>query len=63
VIINLITEAVGDEKSEAAFVASMSGLVGFTRQAARELDPHGIRVYALENTRDTIIANVLALFE
>ncbi len=63
VIINLVTESVGDEKNEAAFVASMSGLVGFTRQAARELSPHGIRVYAVENTRDTIIADVLALFE
>jgi NAD(P)-dependent dehydrogenase (short-subunit alcohol dehydrogenase family) len=63
VIINIVTESVGDEKKEAAFVASMSGLAGFTRQAARELNPHGIRVYAVENTRDTIIASVLALLE
>jgi NAD(P)-dependent dehydrogenase (short-subunit alcohol dehydrogenase family) len=63
VIINLVTESVGDEKQAAAFVASMSGLVGFTRQAARELSPYGIHVYAVENTRDTIIASVFALFE
>jgi len=71
VIINLITESTRDEKSartepsrsEAAFVASMHGLDGFTRQAARELSPHGIRVYAVENTGDTIIASVFALFE
>ena len=63
VIINLVTESTRDEKSAAAFVASMQGLEGFTRQAARELSPHGIRVYAVTNTRDTIIASVLALFE
>ena len=63
VIINLVTETVRDEKQEAAFVASMSGLAGFTRQAARELSPYGIHVYAVENTRDTIIASVFALFE
>ena len=63
VIINLITGSTRDEKSEAAFVASMNALEGFTRQAARELSPHGIRVYAVENTRATIIASVFALFE
>jgi NAD(P)-dependent dehydrogenase (short-subunit alcohol dehydrogenase family) len=63
VIINLVTESVRDEKQEAAFVASMSGLTGFTHQAMRELSPYGIRVYAVENRGDTIIANVLALFE
>ena len=41
----------------------MSGLAGFTRQAARELSPHGIRVYAIENTGDTIVADILALFK
>jgi NAD(P)-dependent dehydrogenase (short-subunit alcohol dehydrogenase family) len=63
VIINLITGSTRDEKSGAAFVASMKGLEGFTHQAARELSPHGIRVYAVENTRDTIITSVLTLFE
>jgi len=63
VIINLITDSTRDEKSEAAFVASMSGLKGFTRQAARELSPYGIRVYAVESTGTTIIASVFALFE
>ena len=63
VIINLITGSMRDEKSEAAFVASMKGLEGFTHQAARELSPHGIHVYAVENTRDTIVTSVLTLFE
>lgn len=62
-IINLITESTRDERFEAAFVTSMNGLTGFTCQAVRELSPYGIRVYAVGNTRDTIIANVLALFE
>jgi 3-oxoacyl-[acyl-carrier protein] reductase len=63
VIINLISGSVRDESGEAAFVTSMQGLEGFTRQAARELSPHGIRVYAVMNARDTILTNVLALFE
>jgi len=63
VIINLVTEATRDEKNEAAFVASMQGLTGFTRQAARELNPQGIHVYAVVNTSATIIASVFALFE
>ena len=63
VIINLISANQDPARNEAAFVASMSGLESFTQQAVRELSPHGIRVYALVNTRDTIIANVLALFE
>ena len=63
VIINLITGSVGDEKNEAAFVASMSGLEGLTQQAARELSPHGIRVYAVANAQATIVKSVLALFE
>jgi NAD(P)-dependent dehydrogenase (short-subunit alcohol dehydrogenase family) len=61
VIINLITEADPKVQNEAAFVASMNGLVGFTRQAAQELGPHGIHVYAIENSRDTIVEKVLAV--
>jgi len=63
VIINLISANQDPARNEAAFVASMSGLESFTQQAARELNPYGIRVYAVVNTRDTIIANVLTLFE
>ncbi len=64
VIINLVTASTRDEKLEAAFVASMQGLAGFTSQAARELSPHGIRVYAAAaNTSATIITRVFTLFE
>ena len=71
VIINLITESMLDEssarpepgRSEAAFVASMSGLRGFTGQAARELRPYGIRVHAVESDPQRIVETIFALLE
>ena len=59
-IINLLTETTGG-KSEAAFVASMSALKGFTEQAARELNPYGIHVFAAKNDPATIIDQVFSL--
>ena len=50
-------------RSEAAFVASMYGLEGLTLEAARELSPYGIRVYAVENRGDKIVEDVFALLE
>ena len=57
VIINLIapvsgvSEAGRDESPlRAAFFASMAGLEVFSRQAARELAPYGIRVHAVKTT-------------
>lgn len=61
VIVNLITGSTRDEGNDAAFVASMNGLDGFTRRAARELNPYGIRVYAIE-TGDKIVERVIELF-
>lgn len=63
VIVNLITETDPKVQNEAAFVASMQGLEGLTRQAARELHPYGIRVFALKNSQDTIVQKVFALFD
>jgi len=63
VIINLITANQDSAKDEAAFVVSMQGLDAFTRQAARELNPHGIRVHAVENAGEETIHEVLALLE
>lgn len=63
VIINLITESVRDESREAAFVASMNGLRGFTQQAARELGPYGIRVHAVDGDRQQIVETIFALLE
>jgi NAD(P)-dependent dehydrogenase (short-subunit alcohol dehydrogenase family) len=48
VIVNLITESARDEGNDAAFAASMDGLNGFTRRAARELSPYGIHVHAVK---------------
>ena len=61
VIVNLITETAGDEGRQAAFVASMNGLRGFTGQAARELGQYGIRVHAVTSDRDQIVEKVFAL--
>jgi NAD(P)-dependent dehydrogenase (short-subunit alcohol dehydrogenase family) len=63
VILNLITGSIPDGNMEAAFVASMSGLDGLTRQAAREFAPHGVRVYAIESIPEKIVERVFALFD
>ena len=63
VIINLITEPDSSVQNEAAFVASMHGLQGLTLEAARELNPYGIHVYAVENRRDKIVEDVFALLQ
>jgi NAD(P)-dependent dehydrogenase (short-subunit alcohol dehydrogenase family) len=47
VIINLITGAGEGADKEAAYRASMAGLLALTQSAARELSPHGIRVNGL----------------
>ena len=45
----------------AAFTASMSGLEGLSRQAARELGPHGIQVHALQTDSDRFPARMMTL--
>ena len=62
VIINLITRPTREE-NEAAFLASMNGVEGFTREAARELSPYGVRVYLVENVSEKIVQNVFALLD
>lgn len=63
VIINLITDSNADQNREAAFIATMSGLEGLTRQAARELIPYGIRVYSVKNLSETVVERVFALLD
>jgi 3-oxoacyl-[acyl-carrier protein] reductase len=63
VIINLITGSMQDGNAEAAFIASMNGLDGLTRQAARELAPYGIKVYSVENIQEKIVERVFALLD
>lgn len=62
-IINLITVPTDDRSGESAFGASMKGLEEFTRQAGRELEPYGIRVYSIENHSEKFIERVFALFD
>lgn len=47
VIVNLIPAARPDVQNEAAYLASMHGLVALTRAAAQELAPFRIRVHAV----------------
>ena len=63
VIISLITEAIQNKNAEAAFVASMNGLDGLTRQAAREFAPYGIQVHSVENDQEQIVQRVFALLD
>jgi NAD(P)-dependent dehydrogenase (short-subunit alcohol dehydrogenase family) len=60
VIMNLITRQSPGLETGPAFAATMSGLDGFSRRAAAELSPHGIRVHAVENDGD-VVRNVMAL--
>jgi len=65
VIISLITakQEPAGAKHEAAYVASMDGLNGFTREAARELSQYGIQVHAIESSGDRIVEKIFALFD
>ena len=62
-IINLVSASTPAGKNGAAFVASMNGLEGLTRQAAQEFAPYGIKVYSIENTRENIVERVFALLD
>jgi len=59
VIINLITGAGDGAEKEAAYRASMAGLLALTRSAARELSPHGIRVNGLVDVRQDRIVDAV----
>jgi NAD(P)-dependent dehydrogenase (short-subunit alcohol dehydrogenase family) len=63
VIINLVTVRQDPAEEEAAFVASMSGLEGLTRQAARELSPYGIQVHMVRDHAETVLENVLSFLD
>jgi NAD(P)-dependent dehydrogenase (short-subunit alcohol dehydrogenase family) len=63
VIIHLIGRSHAPAGTEAgtAFIASMSGLEGLSRQAARELRPYGIQVHAVETGSDQVLARIMEL--
>jgi NAD(P)-dependent dehydrogenase (short-subunit alcohol dehydrogenase family) len=51
-----------DATQGAAYLSSMAGLAALSHQADLELNPHGIRVYAVENSAD-IVKNVMSMLE
>jgi NAD(P)-dependent dehydrogenase (short-subunit alcohol dehydrogenase family) len=61
VIVNLIAPATQDDQARAAFLASMAGLEAFSRQAALELAPHGVRVHAVSAAGEELVKTVLDL--
>jgi NAD(P)-dependent dehydrogenase (short-subunit alcohol dehydrogenase family) len=63
IIINLITESSRDGNQGAAFITSMNGLDGFTRQAAQELGPYGVQVYVVKNNSQNIVETVFGLLD
>ena len=62
-ILNIVARSgKGGEKNAGAYLSSMAGLAAFSHQADSELSPHGIRVYAVENSAN-IVKDVLSLLE
>jgi NAD(P)-dependent dehydrogenase (short-subunit alcohol dehydrogenase family) len=62
-ILNIVAGAgEGSKKEAGAYLSSKAGLVELSRQADQELNPHGIRVYAIENSVD-IVKDVMSTLE
>src|SRR5581483_7838518 len=47
VIVNLVTAPASGSKNEAAYVASLHGLIGLTRQASVELSEYNVHIHAV----------------
>ena len=52
----------GGNKNAVAYLSSMAGLAALSHQADQELSPHGIRVYAIENSAD-VVKDVMLMLE
>jgi NAD(P)-dependent dehydrogenase (short-subunit alcohol dehydrogenase family) len=61
VIVNLVSPPSQQDQGRAAYLASMAGLEAFSRQAALELAPHGIRVHAVSAAGEELVETVLDL--
>jgi len=62
-ILNIVTgSGRGGDKDAAAYLSSMAGLAALSNQAGRELSPHGIRVYAIENS-EKVVQDVMSALE
>ncbi len=63
VILNLVTgSGEGGVKETGAYFASKAGLAELSKQADVELSPHGVRVFAVENSAD-VVNQILLLLE
>ena len=65
VILNIVSGPSRGEDAQrdaGAYLSSMAGLAALSRQADVELSPHGIRVYAIENSVD-VVKDVMLLLE
>ena len=61
-ILNVVAvPAKSGEKDAGAYLSSMAGLAALSHQADLELSPHGIRVYAVENSTDVVNKVMLIL--
>jgi len=64
-ILNIVTgtgKGLNDTREAGAYLSSMAGLAALSHQADRELSPHGIRVYAVENSAD-VVNDVMSTLE
>jgi NAD(P)-dependent dehydrogenase (short-subunit alcohol dehydrogenase family) len=62
-ILNIVSETGrGVEMDAGAYLSSMAGLAALSHQADLELSPHGIRVYAIENSVN-VVKNVMSTLE
>ena len=62
-ILNLVTGPTeGGVKEAGAYFTSKAGLVELSIQADRDLSPHGVRVFAVENSAD-VVKQILLLLE
>ena len=62
-ILNIVAgSGKGGDKDAAAYQSSMAGLAELSNQAGRELSPHGIRVYAIENS-ENVVQDVMSALE
>lgn len=50
------------KKEAGAYLASKAGLVELSRQTDAELSPHGVRVFAVENSND-VVETILSMLE
>jgi NAD(P)-dependent dehydrogenase (short-subunit alcohol dehydrogenase family) len=65
VILNIVAgtgRGVDATRDAGAYLSSMAGLAALSCQADRELSPHGIRVYAVENSAD-VVKDVMSTLE